>query len=186
MNRPRIPQRVRVYLGCEGRSEQSYGARLGQIANSVGRHVYIDNDVLGGGDPLALVDLAVRRIAAREAKRGDFVHRAVLLDRDRLGLSPDRDRQIAPLARRHGVQLIWQSPCHEGFLLRHFEGQEATQLATSDLAMQALTRVWPEYRKGTPANGLALRIDRGAILRAAAVEPDLRAFLALIGLATEL
>lgn len=181
MSRLRIPQRVRVYLGCEGQSEQSYGARLGQIADSVGLHVYIDNDVLGGGDPLALVDLAIRRIAAKEAKRGDFAHRAILLDRDRFGLSPERDRQIVPLAQKHDLQLIWQSPCHEGLLLRHFEGQGATHLATSDLALQALRRVWPDYYKGMSASLLAARVGLTTARRAGLAETEFAAFLDQIG-----
>lgn len=182
MSRLRIQLRARIYLGCEGQSEQSYGARLGQIADGVGLHLHFDNDVLGGGDPLAIVELAIRRIAQKEARRGRFVHRAVLLDRDRLGLSPERDRQIAPLAQRNDLLLIWQSPCHEGFLLRHFDGHETTNPTANELALQALRRVWPEYRKGMPALELAMRIDLSAIKRAASVEADFRSFLRRIGL----
>jgi hypothetical protein len=181
MSRPRIPQRVRIYLGCEGQSEQSYAARLGQIADSVGLHIHIDNDVLGGGDPLALVELAIRRMAEKAVRRGRFAHRVVLLDRDKLGLSPERDRRIVPLAEENDLQLIWQSHCHEGFLLRHLEGQGTAQLATSDLALQALRRVWPEYFKGMPAVQLAAKIDLTAVLRASVVETQFAAFLHQIG-----
>jgi hypothetical protein len=184
MSRLRIPQRTRIYLGSEGPSEQSYGARLGQIADSAGMHIHIDSDVLqpGGGDPLALIRLALGRIAEKERKRGTFAHRAILLDRDKVGQSPNRDRELAPLAAENGLSLIWQSPCHEGFLLRHFEGHETARPPTSGLAMQALNRIWPDYYKGMPASQLASRIDLRAIQRASVVEELFAAFLDQIGL----
>jgi hypothetical protein len=184
MRRPRILPRTRIYLGCEGESEQSYGARLGQIADSASLHLHIDNDVLrpGGGDPLALVELAVRRIAEREKRRGAFEFRAILLDRDKLGQNPDRDNRIDPLAAATGLTLIWQKPCHEGFLLRHFAGHETARPATADIAMQELKRIWPDYYKAMPAIQLAVRIDIEDIRRASVVEPQFASFLHQIGL----
>jgi hypothetical protein len=180
----RIPQRKRIYLGCEGPSEQSYGKRLGEIADSVGLHLWFDCDVLrpGGGDPLALIQLAVKHIREKVSKRGPYVHRAVLLDNDKLSQSTDRDRQIQALVATHKLCLIWQIPCHEGLLLRHLPGQETARPVTSDLADQALKRAKPEYQKPMPARSLAAWIDRPALLRAASVETDLCAFLELIGL----
>jgi len=63
------PQRTRIYFGCEGQSEQSYGKRLNEIADEVSLHLHFDNDVLqpGGGDPLELVRL--RSFAS--ARRGE-------------------------------------------------------------------------------------------------------------------
>ena len=186
--RPHIPQRKRIYLGCEGESEQSYGKRLNEIADSAGLHLYIDCDVLqpGGGDPLALVETAIKHIRQKAFRRGPFENCGVILDADKLRVSPERDLQLQRLANTHRIHLIWQRPCHEGFLLRHFERQETMRPQNSELAMQALSRLWPEYRKGAPASELASRIDRNAIHRAAAVEPDFRAFLVRIGLAAEL
>jgi len=160
---------------------------LGHIAEAAGLHVYIDNDVLqpGAGDPLALVQVAVRRIAEKERKRGVFSLRAVLLDRDKWGQSPDRDRQTAPLAARSHLNLIWQNPRHEGLLLRHLEGQETLHPARGDLALQALKRVWPAYSKAMPATLLATRIDLAAVHRACSVEPTLANFLIQMGLLPE-
>lgn len=184
MSRARIPQRTRIYLGCEGQSEQSYGARLSQIADDAGLHLHFDNDVLrpGGGDPLALVQLAIRRIKEREARRSAFAFRVVLLDRDKWGVTPERDAQIGQLSRQNCLHLIWQEPCHEGFLLRHLEGQQTARPITSDLAAQTLKSVWAEYRKPMPAIQLASRIDLLAVRRASLVEAALAAFLDQIGL----
>lgn len=181
----RIPQRKRIYLGCEGPSEQSYGKRLGDIADAAGLHLFLECDVLGGGDPLALIELAIKRIREKVKKRGPYVHRALLLDNDKLGQSIERDQRIPPLARKHDLCLIWQEPCHEGFLLRHLVGQHSMRPQGSQLAVSALTDVWPEYQKAMPAALLAERIDRIAIQRAATVEEGFRAFLQLIGLIGE-
>jgi hypothetical protein len=86
-----IPQRRRVYLGCEGESERGYGARIGRLLGNRRRDVHLHVDLLrpGGGDPLALIDLARRRIAEGERKsESPYVHRAVLMDSDRLGQTP--------------------------------------------------------------------------------------------------
>jgi hypothetical protein len=184
MSRLRIQQRVRIYLGCEGPSEQSYGKRLNEIADAAGLSLALDCNILqpGGGDPLALVQLAVRRIRQKTAKRGAFAQCAVLLDRDKLGQAPDRDQQIAALANKHKLWLIWQNPCHEAFLLRHFPDQTTKQPQTSELAGQALKRIWPDYRKEMPARDLAAMIDRSAVERVAEVEEDFRVFLQKIGL----
>ena len=182
MSRP-IRQRKRIYLGCEGPSEQFYGKRLNEIADAAGLSLFLDCDVLGGGDPLALIRLSVKRIHEKVKKRGTFAYRAILLDRDRLGQAHSRDRQIPTLLNAHKLCLIWQDPCHEGFLLRHLAERTAMRPPTSDLAAQALLRLWPEYRKGMPASELAARIDQMAIERAASAEPDLLTFLRAIGFA---
>jgi hypothetical protein len=179
-----IPQRKRIYLGCEGESEQSYGKRLNEIADAAGLHLHFDNDVLqpGGGDPLDLVKLAIRHIKEKEAKRTSFAFRAILLDWDKWGIKPERDTQIEPLVRRNRLHLIWQKPCHESFLLRHLAGQTAKRPQNSELAMQALKKLWPEYYKGMPAIELAAKIDQNAVLRAASVESTFKDFLDQIGL----
>ena len=181
MNRS-IRQRKRIYLGCEGPSEQSYGKRLNEIADTADVSLFLDCDVLGGGDPLAMVRIAVKRLQDKVKKRGAFACRAVLLDKDKLGQAPERDRQISALAHKHRIHLIWQDPFHEGFLLRHLAEQTTMRPPNSDLAIQALKRVWTEYRKGMPASELAAKIDRSAIESAASVEPDLLTFLRAIGL----
>lgn len=179
-----IPQRKRIYFGCEGDSERSYGKLLNVLTDAAGLSLFLDCDVLqpGAGDPLALIETAIRRIYEKGAKHGAFKAHVVLLDSDKLGQSPQRDKRMHQLASEHLIQLIWQDPCHESFLLRHLAGQATMRPQSSELAMQAIRRSWPEYRKGMPASELAVKIDADAIRRAASVENDLNAFLTEIGL----
>jgi hypothetical protein len=180
MRRPqRIPQRRRIFLGCEGESEQSYGALLRRLVEVRHRRIHLDTVLLrpGGGDPLALMERAVQLMGQRVSRGGNYAAKAVLLDCNGCGQSHDRDRRAHALAEEHGLRLIWQEPCHEGLLLRHLDGCDAFRPATSDQALSDLQRHWPEYRKATPASRLAVRIDENGVRRAAAVEHALQAFL---------
>jgi hypothetical protein len=179
-----IPQRRRVYLGCEGESERGYGARVSRLLENRRRDVHLHVDLLrpGGGDPLALVELARRRIAEGERKSESlYVHRAVLMDADRLGQSPQRDVQMFLIAQNGNIQIIWQRPCHEALLLRHLPGCQQLQPPTPAQALTELRQHWPDYAKGMPAIRLADQIDHAALRRVLQVEPELAAFLADIG-----
>lgn len=177
-----IPQRRRIFLGCEGESERAYGVRLQQLVDEQHRTIYIDTVLLqpGGGDPLALVECAVVKSGQRSGQRGAYLAQAILLDRDRLGQAPDRDAQLSALAAKHRLKLIWQETCHEALLLRHLNDCHDLRPQSSRIAFAELQRRWPDYQKNAPASVLASRIDRAAVLRAAAVEDGLRAFLDLI------
>jgi hypothetical protein len=179
-----VPQRRRLFVGCEGESEQGYTALLGRIAESLRIPVHLDAVLLqpGGGDPLALVELAVQRASERSARRGTYEGTFILLDDDKLRIAPDRDAQIAPLAQSAGLVLIWQHTCHEALLLRHLEGCAQRRPGNTQLALAALGQEWQAYRKGLPATRLAERIDHLALTRAAAVEPKLADLLTAAGL----
>lgn len=180
--RPYILARRPSYLGCEGQSERAYGERIRQLLDQHRQDVHLAVEVLrpGGGDPLALVELAVARMADHQRKRRmNYVHRAILLDTDIVGQSPDRDLLAVALAVEHGVRLVWQNPCFEGLLLRHFD--VATNPRSCDDALFALRRVWPAYKKGLSARELGSRIGRTEILLCATVEDELRLFLSDVG-----
>jgi hypothetical protein len=134
-----------------------------------------------GGDPLAIVERAVRYMAARYRKRVRYAICALLLDGDRRGQAPDRDAQMEKLAADARLRLIWQNPCHEALLLRHFEGCQHLHPSTSERAMTELRRHWPKYSKGLPAKRLVEQIDESAVRRSLQVELELAGFLADIG-----
>jgi hypothetical protein len=174
-----IPQRRRIFLGCEGESERSYGALLANFVEERHGRIYLDTVLLqpGGGDPLALVELAIRLMRKRVQQSGGYAAKAMLLDADVRGRSPDRDGRALALAAKEGIRLIWQEPCHEALLLRHLDGCAALRPPTSDLSLAQLQQRWPEYRKGISAVRLAARIDVHGVRRAAVMESELRAFL---------
>jgi hypothetical protein len=183
--RPVIPQRRRIFLGCEGESERGYATFLGQILREHhGLHVALTPEVLrpGGGDPLALVQLALHRIARNERNHGPYQLKAVLLDSDKVGADRDRDRSMRDLAADHQIRLIFQEPAHEGLLLRHLTGCQQHRPRTAAIALEALRREWPNYRKPMSSQEIAERIGEVGVRQACEVETDLREFLIELGL----
>ena len=176
-----IERRTRIFLGCEGESEQGYGAFLQRLADEKKLHVHlVPINLQPAGDPSALVKKAVRNYA-REEKKGGFVGKLILLDRDKLRELPDKGQHTLNLLTQEGFTAIWQRPDHEGFLLRHFAGHE-TDKPPRGQSMTALYSVWPEYHKNMPAIDLSKTLTLPHVQRAAGVVSELKVLLELIGL----
>lgn len=173
----RIPQRRRIFTGCEGESERGYVRLLSRLIDERHRLVHLDAVLLGGGDPLAIVETAGRRLQSSASRGNPYVARVVFLDADKRNLVPARTTRAIELAAHLRIQMIWQEPCHEGLLLRHLPNCEQLRPPTTQRAMMELQNRWPEYEKAMPAVRLATRIDREAVLRAANVHEALRSFL---------
>ena len=118
--RPRIPPDTQVFVGREGSSEFGYLRWLNRLAAREEIRIAFTAKRLKSGDPLELIEAAIARLAVEKRKGVNFRHRALLVDHDGLGANHDRDQQAHALAQMHRLPLIWQTPCHEGFLLRHF------------------------------------------------------------------
>lgn len=179
--RPTVPPRTPIFLGCEGASERGYAALLNQILHETpGLNLHIHAELLqpGAGDPLALVQRAVQKIADIERRRQKFAHKAILLDVADAG----KGAAAQQLAAKQGIShLIWQNPAHEAFLLRHFDGCQALKPPTKAASMAELRKHWPDYDKAQTRLQLAGRLTMAHIRQARGVEPDLDAFLAALG-----
>ena len=181
---PARPQRRPVFFGCEGESERGYGRLISRLRDELRPDLHLEMALLrpGGGDPLALVELASEKIVHYERNRKiRYAIRAVLLDNDTLGRDPQRDERMFRLAQSASLRLIWQEPSHEALLLRHLDGCQTLRPHNSAAALSELLRHWPDYRKGSSADQLLRRIGAQQIAAAAAVEPALRDFLRDIG-----
>lgn len=179
----RIVPRKTVFLGGEGESEQGYGGFLNDLIRSGDKpfHVDVVNLNPGAGSPLALLKRAIEKITRFERQRGSYSYRAVLIDEDTLASANDRAEVLA-LAVQHGIAILWQSPCHEAFLLRHFDGRLNNQPANCQIATSALRQVWPNYKKGSTAVQLSKQIDLAGVKRVAGQHASFAAFLTAIGL----
>ena len=184
MRRSSIPQRRPIYIGCEGESEQGYASFLQGLVREAGLSVHLVIDVLspGAGDPLSRVEMAVRKLAQLRKTRAAPAERFVLLDTDQTELDRDRAERARRLAIQNDIQIVWQDPCFEGVLLRHFDGRAANRPLDNQTAQRALVREWPGYAKPATRADLTRRIDIEAARRACDVEPELRAMLQCIGL----
>lgn len=176
-----IERRARIFLGCEGESEQGYGAFLQRLADAKNIKVHVVAvNLQPAGDPLKLAQKAAMAFDRETKKGGPFAAQAVMFDTDRLADLRDGGQAVRAILARKRFVSIWQRPNHEGFLLRHFEGHERRD-PPPGASLGALTAIWPGYHKNMSASELQTEIDLEHVLRAASVEPDLRTLLALIG-----
>lgn len=177
------PQRRRIFIGCEGLSEVGYMSLIRHFADvrQLPIHVGIVN-LAPAGDPLSRVEQAVIRIAKLERNREKFFSRYLILDDDQTAQQPARAKAAIGLAHQHSLLLIWQTPCHEALLLRHFDGHTNDRPPTTALAGQQLRALWPDYGKGMERQGLSKKLDMPSVIRAAGAEAGLLQFLNDIGL----
>lgn len=179
-----IPQRVPIFVGCEGDSEASYVSFVRALAEeaSLPVHIHVELFPAGVGDPLARVERARLRLRQLRKQRGDFRRRFILLDIDQLDMARERGEHAIRLAQDEGIELIWQRPCHEALLLRHLPQRADRRPVTARDALRALRGDWEAYAKPMTRMRLAARLDLAAVYRAARVEPELADFLRAIGL----
>jgi len=181
---PLIPLRRPIYIGCEGASEVGYAALLQDLANEAGSSVFLKIEELapGAGDPLARINMAVRRIDILRRKRTAPDASFVFLDDDQNAREPERADRARRMAGDYGIKIIWQIPCFEAVLLRHLPDRAARRPPDTPEAQRALEREWLDYRKPMSRTLLGRRIDLPAVRRAAAVEPERAGLLRCIGL----
>ncbi len=182
MSRRVIEARARIFVGCEGESEDGYATFLATLARDLGLPVAVDPHILKNGDPLSRLQWAVACVDREQKKRGAYVARFAFLDTDQRDLVPGRSVEIATLARQHDITLIWQEPDHEGLLLQHFDHKERKRPATKAESMKAVLRVWNGYEKNSTARQYARALSREHLTRAADRHEALRCLLAEIGL----
>ena len=182
--RPSIPERRPVFIGCEGESEVAYAGLLQDMLREAGLPVQLIVHDLGrgAGDPLARVQLAVKRLAQLRRTRIAPPERFILLDGDQAVRDRVRAESARHLAVQHNIAIIWQKPCFEALLLRHLPGCTTRQPPDTQEALRALEREWPGYKKPASRATLARRIDQDAVCRAAGVERELLGLLRCLGL----
>lgn len=181
-----IRVRTPVFLGCEGESEQAYGQFLYEIVRQrdLPIHIEVVNLNPGAGDPLSRVKRAVKEIARRSQRRAEFAYRAILMDDDQIVGDVRLQRQVERLATQNRISIIWQSPCHEAFLLRHFDGRLNAKPPDTVGSASSLRQVWPDYVKPASRREISQRLDFPSVERVAGQNRELAEllrFLDLIG-----
>jgi hypothetical protein len=179
------PQRRRIFLGCEGESERSYGTFLAKLLDDRYKDVHLDAVLLrpGGGDLLTLVT-RIRNEIARQKKQNKPAYEVIglLIDSDLRDQHPENDTEAHRIAKEINLQhIIWQQPCHEALLLRHMDECKNLRPQTANDALSTLQKKWPNYQKGMSAIKLLEKFDFDAVSRVTEVEGELHAFLLAIG-----
>ena len=174
------PRRTPVFIGCEGESERGYGQMLSAMVREKGLPFHLETVCLnpGSGSPAACIERAKREIQRWERnKSSKFSLKIVMLDTDAIDSNPAEKANVERAANNANILIIWQSPCHEAFLLRHFQGHDRDAPATSTVAFSALLRVWPNYTKAMSSMNLSKQINIENVRLSASVHPDFLKFL---------
>lgn len=167
--------RKRIFFGCEGASERSYIRWLQARTDELGKNLALDPHIVGGGDPLAIVEQSVKKLRIETRKRGPYKAAAILLDSDRPGQSPERDALI-PRACSSAAVLLYQRFDHEAVLLRHFPKCERLRPPRGQ-SLNRLLQVWPDYKKPADALSLSKRLGIDDLGRMLKVEKEISDFL---------
>ena len=178
--RSRIEPRQIIFIGVEGPSERSFVQLLARCCDDAGLHLHLDIKPANGGDSVAVVEETKRRLERHPARR-EIKRRLVLLDQDRLEQDIEAGRDPHALARKAGMELVFQQPNLEGLLLRLHSRQERRRVSAHD-ALAELRKVWPEYRKPPAAYQLRQRFAVSDLRRAARHDGELRKLLIAVGL----
>lgn len=178
--RSRIEPRRIIFIGVEGPSERSFVQLLARCCDDAELHLHLEAKPATGGDTLAIVEEANRRLERHPARK-EIKTRIVLLDRDRLEQDLKAGRDARAFASKRKIEIVFQEPNLEGLLLRLHPGQEHRRVSTHD-ALAELRKVWPEYRKPPTAYQLRQRFAVSDLRRAARHDRELRKLLIAIGL----
>jgi hypothetical protein len=182
--RPYILPKRSIFVGCEGKSECSYVGLLQDLirAMNLSIHLHIEDLGLGAGDPLAKIQLAIRKLEHLRKTRTMPAERFVMMDSDKADEKPERLNQLKILTTKYNIKVIWQNPCFEALLLRHFVAKSTSRPPNTREAERALKREWPEYEKPMARSELSMKIDLDSVLRAASTELELKDMLFCFGI----
>jgi hypothetical protein len=176
-----IPRRNRIFLGCEGESEQAYGRFLNNLAEVSGVKVNIVTvNLQPAGDPNVLAQKAISELKRHERK-GGFVGAALMLDSDKLEEFADKGKRVKEILIDSELTVIWQVPDHEGFLLRHFRGYEDS-VPPRGKSLGPLRAEWPTYHKNMAAKDLQKTLTIEHVRRAEKACTELKELLKAIGI----
>ena len=180
MPRPKIQPRRVIFLGVEGPSERAFVQWLRSICDEAGLHIHLSVHTGSGGDSLAVVQEAARRLRRLPGRR-DIGDQLVLLDADRIAQDRRADRDAIAAARRYEFQVVLLTPNLEGLLLRLHARREKTK-PPARTTERELRRLWTHYRKPPEVRELKRRFGHSDLLRAAEHDQHLRTLLRILGL----
>ena len=181
--------RKRIFIACEGESEESFVKWLQQLCDDQELSIHLDSYLLRGGGYEKMLSIAIEERNKRRSKAGSAFKQSVLfVDTDRGDSSVDvwSLENLRQAAFKSDFFACFSRPNLEGVLLRMLLPK--AQIAwDSKRVEKELHNVWEKYKKPATADILALkfRLDKidpaDAILRVAQKDPDIQALLSAIG-----
>ena len=149
-----------VFWGCEGQSEISYAAFLNELFERASIPVRLKAFDLGGAGSVAVKIYKATKILRSERSKGSkFKQKFVMMDIDRAESDPIEKSKADIEARNSKIGVLWQRPCFEGFLIKHFEEIRDRNPPNCKVAEAVLKTVWADYDKPETARRLTKRLQ---------------------------
>lgn len=111
--RSRIEPRRIIFIGVEGPSERAFVQLLARCCDDAELHLHLEAKPATGGDTLAIVEEAYRRLERHPARK-EIKTRIVLLDRDRLEQDLKSGRDARAFASKRKIEIVFQEPDWRG------------------------------------------------------------------------
>ena len=130
-----VQRRRVVFIGVEGKSDRAFVKFLGRVCDDEGLHLHLDVKPASGGDSVAVVEEAGRRLK----RHPDFrviSKRLVLLDSDRIETDRAAGRDARATATKWRLEVVLMTPNLEALLVRLHEGRETHEIAARDAERQ--------------------------------------------------
>ena len=142
-----VERRRVVFIGVGGKSDRAFVRFLGHVCDEEGLHLHLDVKPATGGDSVAVVDEAGRRLKKHPDPRA-ISRRLVLLDSDRIEADLAAGRDAWATASKWKLEVLLMTPNLEGLLVRLHEGREPHVITASNAGRQ-LKSLWRDYNKGS-------------------------------------
>ena len=176
--------RVRFFVATEGISDSAFVRWIGFLCEASGNLIHLDIHPLNGGDPLSLVNEAVKKLKKRQSRISEMKIAAsfLFLDSDRWDSTNARCNDAKFKADEASLDLVFLCPNLEGVLLRLHRGHEREFPQAND-ATSRLKTLWPDYeKKDIIARELQAKFDVDDLKRAVESDTEIRRFLSAISL----
>lgn len=176
-----IQRRQVVFIGVEGKSDRAFVNFLARVCNDEGLHLHLDVKPGSGGDSVAVIEEAGRRLN-RHPDRRAIKRRLALLDSDRIETDRKAGRDARATAAKWGLEVVLMKPKLEGLLIRLHRGHE-TRAVTAGKAETELQKLWSGYDKGSlTSQELKRRFGLSDLRRAARHDEELRKLMGALRL----
>lgn len=137
-----------IFWGCEGSSECHYAKLLNKIFNRAYIPVALKVFDLGkAGSIPRKIDFAITILDNEKRKGTKYFQQFVVLDVDRAQNDPNEKSEAERKSRQFKIVILWQHPCFEGFLIKHFDKTKSRAPSTCQDAEKMLKKVWTDYKK---------------------------------------
>ena len=173
-----------VFWGCEGKSEENYAVFLNRLFDRELIPFRLNAFNLGeAGSVAAKIHAAKKKLGNEKSKGSRFKKQFLVMDVDLIKDNPTKRSEAEKEALKHKITILWQRPCFEGFLIKHFEDEKDRNPPNCREAEIILKSLWPDYDKPESVQRLTKKLQLNPHVKSLlTVDPDFKKVFEEFGL----